>query len=553
MAFFLFVTPAHSRIYEEPNWSERHPIPITGRKNIYSIDDTDEWAEVVRKGRIHALVYPVEVTGMLVPYQALENFFESKPSNPIHRFFQKIAGKIAGFYSLQDMYSWVGVHEYPVDDSNEIPFPDGHRPSYPMGVSLIDTHDGLGLSFSCATCHSANLFGQKVLGLTNRLPKANDFFVLGTKAVKLMPKSLFKAISNADSGELNMYKRLRRNSRRVGATKPLNNSLDTSLAQVALSLAKRKRDSWASRSTVREKFPRSERLRHHRADSKPAPWWNVKYKNRFLLDGSVVSGNPIFTNFLWNEIGRGADLGEIDNWLYENQEKVQELTAAVFATEAPRATEFFDESHFDLAKAKRGQSIYIALCSRCHGTYKKAWERDDAQSLSTLDAIETTAVHYNENTLVIDVGTDLSRALGMQTLGPELNRLEISKNNNTLVRPQNGYVPPPLVGIWARWPYLHNNSIPSLCALLTRSEDRPKAYYFGESISKEEDFDFECNGYPSGEGTPRSWIDKKSVFSTQKESLSNSGHDLKIFLEKNGSEKLTRAEKLDLIHFLQTL
>jgi len=47
------------------------------------------------------------------------------------------------------------------------------------------------------------------------------------------------------------------------------------------------------------------------ADSKPAVWWGLKYKNRWLSDGSVVSGNPIFTNIIWNELVTLNDLTDL--------------------------------------------------------------------------------------------------------------------------------------------------------------------------------------------------------------------------------------------------
>ena len=50
---------------------------------------------------------------------------------------------------------------------------------------------------------------------------------------------------------------------------------------------------------------------------------------RWLLDGSVVSGNPVYTNLIWNEIGRGTDLKELEAWLDKNQKTVDEITAAV--------------------------------------------------------------------------------------------------------------------------------------------------------------------------------------------------------------------------------
>ena len=47
----------------------------------------------------------------------------------------------------------------------------------------------------------------------------------------------------------------------------------------------------------------------------------------------------------------------------------------------------------------------------------------------------------------------------MVLIAPRANRLKIFKDNGISLEPHPGsYVPPPLVGIWARWPYMHNNS-----------------------------------------------------------------------------------------------
>jgi hypothetical protein len=162
-------------------------------------------------------------------------------------------------------------------------------------------------------------------------------------------------------------------------------------------------------------------------------------------------------------------------------------------------------------------------------------------------------VTYHKKTPVIDVGTDPGRYLGMKEFADDLNRLQISKDIKTVVEPQKGYVPPPLEGIWSRWPYFHNNSIPNLCALLTVHTLRPKTYVAGKAINKQTDFDQECVGYPIGDKAPEAWKNDKDYFyDTQLEGLSNSGHDVKIFI-KEGKEIYTQAEKSELIEFLKTL
>jgi hypothetical protein len=82
---------------------------------------------------------------------------------------------------------------------------------------------------------------------------------------------------------------------------------------------------------------------------------------------------------------------------------------------------------------------------------------------------------------------------------------------------------------------------------------RPKTYYSGKAIDKSRDFDQECVGYPLGDKTPEAWKKTDDYFyDTQKEGLSNSGHDEKIFI-KDGKEIYTQIEKSELIEFLKTL
>jgi mono/diheme cytochrome c family protein len=289
------------------------------------------------------------------------------------------------------------------------------------------------------------------------------------------------------------------------------------------------------------------------ADSKPAVWWNLKYKNRWLSDGSIVSGNPVHTNFLWNEIGRGTDLRELETWLFENDETIRELTAAVFASRPPRYEKFFGVGSIEIEKAKKGQKHFAMACARCHGTYTKAWDLPSAGTLSDEALLQNVKLTYHKKTPVRNVGTDPGRYLGMKEFADALNSLQISKSIGTVVEPQTGYVPPPLDGIWSRWPYFHNNSVPNLCALLTVSQKRPVTYWAGKADDKDRDFDQDCVGYPLEEKTPAAWKkDKNQFYDTRKEGLRNSGHDVGIILE-DGVEIFSASEKMELIEFLKTL
>lgn len=542
-----------ARAYE-PDWSENAVISSDPRENIYLLSD-DEFQKTVTQGKIHAQEYPVTVTGILPPYRPVKKILDGGSYNPIKIFVAKILEGVSGIKSFDSILSYLGLHNYPSKSETgiySIPYADISRHHDFIGIGLIEKNGAAGFTFSCGTCHSANLFGKTVLGMTNRFPRANEFFVRAKKVLPLIDSKFFQIYTGATKAETALFAEAKESLKSVNLKAPIVLGLDTSLAQVSLSLNRRAKDGYATISEYYQKNPRPDNfLDNNPADSKPAVWWNLKYKTRWLSDGSVVSGNPIFTNIIWNEIGRGTDLRKLEEWLANNSKIIKELTAMVFASEAPQITDFYPAHLIDLEKAQRGQQIFNNTCSRCHGTYEKAWDLPYANLLPLKERLKTTKVNYHARTPVINVGTDPYRRIGMKSL-EQLNDLMISKKNNILIQAQEGYVPPPLVGIWARWPYLHNNSIPNLCALLTPSAKRPQAYYSGEPNNTRTDYDFDCGGYPLGSKTPKNWVKKAHLYDTRKKGMGNMGHDEGIFL-RNGQEILSGNDKLDLIKFLQTL
>ena len=554
--------------YSSPDWSYNSELPgqticklIKGhkiclsnsnRKNIYNYN-LDEHEIKINNGGKHVLNYPVTVTEMRIPKETMLKFFNSDSNSPLRRLIFNIAKKVTNFKNFDDVFSWLGLHHYPKstdeEGPNHIPYM-GKLESYHMGVSELKRNGYSSMSFSCAACHSANLFGTKVIGLTNRFPKANEAFILGEKILSKTPSLLFKAIVGPSKEDYKTFKDSKYAMRYVTTKKPLVLGLDTSLAQVGLSLSKRGLDKYARR--IPNLSPRQNPLSKIPADSKPAVWWNVKYKTRWLSDGSIVSGNPVHTNFLWNEIGRGVDLKRLETWLNNNKQKVDELTSYVFNTEPPLYNDFFPND-INISLAKKGQKLFLKNCKGCHGIYEKNWDKKNSANYKYEDLIKTSTVWYHKRTKTIDVGTDPLRYQGMKYFAQDLNRLAISKSIGTVVKPQKGYVPPPLVGIWSRWPYFHNNSVPTLYDLLTPGERRPKYYVSVPSEDKEIDFDKTKNGYPSPNEIREPYkSDKEYFYDTNIHGLSNSGHS-KMLKNEDGSDKFSHIEKLELIEFLKTL
>lgn len=566
IAYGMSVLLIASTVFAAPDWSQNASLPGTAqcelhnghevcltnqnRANIFE-QDTEELKTTIYNGGKHVLYYPVNITPLQIPMEAMEQFFNEQTRSPIKRFFFKIAKKISHFNNMADVYSWLGLHKYPQaqQQANPNPIPYmGDIQEDPMGATIYKGHTK-GMTFSCAACHSSDLFGTKVLGLTNRFPRANEFFILGKKVLKNTPSLAYKTFFKADKYHMEMFKRSKEAIHHVGVKKPQALGLDTSLAQVGLSLSKRKLDEYATRDRKTARRSRPNKLEIDPADSKPAVWWNVKYKTRFLSDGSIVSGNPIHTNFLWNEIGRGVDLKDLEKWLVNNKKTIKELTSYVFAATAPKYNDFFPR-RIHIEKAKRGEKLFLKTCSGCHGKYIKGWENSE---LTYNEQIATTEVLYHKKTPVIDVGTDPYRYMGMRHFAKDLNRLKISKTIGTVVKPQVGYVPPPLVGIWSRWPYFHNNSVPTLYDVITPDFKRPKSYIAVASDDKEKDFDSVKNGYPAPDFIRAEYRNnKKYHYNTNLKGLSNQGHT-KMLLDENGQEKFNHEQKLEIIEFLKTL
>lgn len=534
-------------------WAKDYKLE-SPRPNPYQIPDQDFMA-IQSQGKWHTHSYPVKVTGLLPPDKPIKRLLDDDFKNPIKKWLNSLFKSFAHVKSFEELMIWLGLNPFPDEKQKDIyafPLPEGKvRPQF-LGMDSMYRGKATGFTLSCTTCHSSNLFGKTIYGLTNRFPRANEFFIRAKFGVSILEESFFKYYSGATTDEMELFSEAKKNIKSVGLKKPIVLGLDTSLAQVSLSLARRNPDALASKNSYYEKHPRYDYLQEEPADSKPAVWWNVKYKNRWLSDGSVVSGNPIYTNILWNEIGRGVDLIKLEEWLENNKQVIAELTTAVFSSEAPRFTDFFSETDVDLRAAQRGEKVFNELCSRCHGTYEKNWSLPTSEEMSLTERIKTFQVHYPKQTKVKDVGTDPYRYLGMKSL-ERLNDLEISRKNDIEIQAQKGYVPPPLVGIWARWPYMHNNSIPSLCELLKPSAQRIKIFYQGPANDKKTDFDKHCNGYPLPEKVPSSWKMRKELrYDTNKKGMGNFGHDEGIFME-NGQDLLSLDEKRDLIKFLQTL
>jgi mono/diheme cytochrome c family protein len=113
----------------------------------------------------------------------------------------------------------------------------------------------------------------------------------------------------------------------------------------------------------------------------------------------------------------------------------------------------------DRRLAASGRALFEEFCAECHGTYGPGEETYP----NRLVGLET-------------IGTDpvLARsAVAGSAFVDSFNRSFYGRGSH--LTPGDGYVAPPLDGVWATAPYFHNGSVPTLEAVLDRAA-RPRAW-----------------------------------------------------------------------------
>ncbi|MEX2112187.1 MAG: hypothetical protein WD845_03330, partial [Pirellulales bacterium] len=113
-----------------------------------------------------------------------------------------------------------------------------------------------------------------------------------------------------------------------------------------------------------------------------------------------------------------------------------------------------------------------------------------------------------------------------------------------VVADPGGYVAPPLDGIWASAPYLHNGSVPTLWHLMHAAE-RPAVWSRSEDGYDREHVGLEITPFASMPETSEDGHLRRSYFDTSKFGKSARGHEF--------PEALTESEKREVLEYLKTL
>ena len=249
------------------------------------------------------------------------------------------------------------------------------------------------------------------------------------------------------------------------------------------------------------------------------PWWRMKKKNSMFYIGS---GRGDHARIMMSASSLCVDDVEqataIDSYF-------PDVYAFIRNIEPPKYPFSVDDS-----LAQKGQRVFEATCSRCHGTY------GDSESYPNLvvdlDVIGTDPVLASSSSYLVGPYIDWFN----ESFWGETSRLE----------PNVGYVAPPLDGIWATAPYLHNGSVPTIAELLN-SKTRPEFWTRDRKDSSSYDesalgFSYEALDHGQ-DGLPEK--DQAAIYDTSIEGYGNGGHTF--------GDALSESERTALLEYLKTL
>ena len=345
-------------------------------------------------------------------------------------------------------------------------------------------------SMNCFACHGGNLYGTTYPGAPNTIYALESL----TEQVRKVKIAINKPMTHMDIGSLFM---------------PLGKTVGSSNAVMFGVALMNYRD--ADLNVHANRPPAA--MVHHDMDA--PPWWNFHRKHHIYIDGFAEKGHRGLMQFM---LVRENGPEQFKQW--ENDfRQVYAFLSELRPPQYPLA--------IDQEKSLRGKAVFSANCASCHGSYGS-----DSQ--------------YPELRVPIEgIGTDRVRldSLSAKHRDAYGQSWFADSGSQDTVTEVDGYVAPPLDGIWASAPYLHNGSVPTLWHLL-RPQQRPEIWRRTALRLDTARMGLEVESVDS---IPRRLkpAERRWYFDTKQFGKSSQGHDF--------PNDLTEAERDDLLEYLKTL
>ncbi len=414
---------------------------------------------------------------------------------------------------------------------DRIPGREGKNADMPYSLNVFTAPDGAEVvNANCLMCHGGKFDGQVVVGLGNAT--ADFTGRLGGNSTGPLDPGILDLLGLTPAEEANLNKMLGRAATLAPATVMRSVGNNPAELYAVILMVHHDRDTLAwSDEPVTQIHPvdvDGSPITDYTLTSDPPPWWRAHKKNALFYNGMARGDHrgtmALATSVCVDDVDRAR---EVDAMFRDIQAYVSSLRAPTWSRPVDR----------DLAAT--GKGLFTKNCAGCHGTYA-----DDPQD----DEHDT----YPNLLLPLDViGTDPVVANLGVIHSPELVDWYNASFYGGITRmvpndPFPGYMPPPLDGIWATAPYLHNGSVPTI-ELVLNSRARPAAWRRVDLDSTH--YDAEALGWPwievPGGQASVPEAERKFVYDTSFWSQSNAGHPF--------GDHLTDAERRALLEYLKTL
>ena len=371
-----------------------------------------------------------------------------------------------------------------------LPHPDDPSRS----VQYVVGTDG-SWTMSCLACHQGQVGGRLIPGV----PNSNYALETLTEEVRLLKVMQRKPLGHMDMGSLLLP---------LGTTNGTTNAVIFGVALM------RHRDAALN---IVQRPPRFD-LVHHDMDA-PA-WWHYRSRRSLYADGFAAKGHRMLMQFL---LVKENGPEKFAAW----EDEFRDIESWIESLEPPQWP-----GPIDASLAAVGKAVFAAHCASCHGTYGP--DGSYPERLVSIDEVGTDRVRLDSLTAKDRSDLNASWFGHMGADGAELADRAAGQ----------GYVAPPLDGVWASAPYFHNGSVPTLWHVLHPGE-RPTVWrrtptgYDESRVGLEVE---ELDALPDGKLLPSV---RRQYFDTRKPGKNAAGHDF--------PDSLSADEKTAVLEYLKTL
>jgi mono/diheme cytochrome c family protein len=357
---------------------------------------------------------------------------------------------------------------------------------------------------NCLQCHAQMFDGKLIVGLGNSFSD----FTQNRESIALVAEKMLKNLTGTNAKKYDAAKSF------IASLKTISPNLITStkgvnLADALAAILVAHRDPVTLQWSDKNLMPLPAEI----IPTDVPAWWLLKKKNAMFYNGF---GRGDFGRFLMaSNLLTVSDTSEA----IEVDSHFNDVLAYIYSLTPPKYP-----AAIDGVLSAKGEKIFTAKCSGCHGTYGEGGKYPNL--LIPESIIQTDSLLYSSN-------------YSSPQFVDWFNKSWFTSGDHPAkLVPYQGYIAPPLDGVWVTAPYLHNGSVPNLEAMLN-SAIRPT--YWQRNFTKA-DYNYQIPGWNF---TLKDAPGNSEVYNTTLRGYSNKGHYF--------GDKLSDKERKAVIEYLKTL